>query len=125
MITLEVVSVAETKPKPKLNKKAVEMAKQEPEVRAKNFSEVALGYTEAEALEEASRCLGCPNPQCVSGCPVRFRFQNSLRLLKRKSTLKASRLSKPKTPCQRFVDVFAHRKSSARANVLLAEWAIQ
>ena len=49
--------MAETKPKPKLNKKAVEMAKQEPKVRAKNFSEVALGYTEAEAQEEASRCL--------------------------------------------------------------------
>ena len=46
--------MAETKPKPKLNKKAVEMAKQEPKVRAKNFSEVALGYTEAEAQEEAS-----------------------------------------------------------------------
>ena len=47
--------MAETKPKPKLNKKAVEMAKQEPKVRAKNFSEVALGYTEAEAQEEASQ----------------------------------------------------------------------
>ena len=49
--------MAEAKPKPKLNKKAVEMAKQEPKVRAKNFSEVALGYTEAEAQEEASRCF--------------------------------------------------------------------
>ena len=57
---MEVVNVAEAKPKPKLNKKAVEMAKQEPKVRAKNFSEVALGYTEAEASEEASRCLQCP-----------------------------------------------------------------
>ncbi len=62
--------MAEVKPKPKLNKKAVEMAKQEPKVRAKNFSEVALGYTEAEAQEEASRCLQCPNPQCRTGCPV-------------------------------------------------------
>jgi hypothetical protein len=49
--------VAETKPKPKLNKKAVEMRKQEPKIRAKNFNEVALGYTEAEAQEEAARCL--------------------------------------------------------------------
>ena len=62
--------MAEAKPKPKLNKKAVEMAKQEPKIRAKNFSEVALGYTEAETLEEASRCLQCPKPQCVTGCPV-------------------------------------------------------
>ena len=61
--------MAEAKPKPKLNKKAVEMAKQDPKVRAKNFSEVALGYTEAEAQEEASRCLQCPNPQCRTGLP--------------------------------------------------------
>ncbi len=45
--------MAEAKPKPKLNKKAVEMAKQEPKVRAKNFSEVALGYNEAEALRRS------------------------------------------------------------------------
>src|SRR5512136_1547650 len=46
------------------------MPKQEPKVRAKNFNEVALGYNEEEALEEASRCLQCVKPQCVSGCPV-------------------------------------------------------
>ena len=61
--------MAEIKPKPKLNKKAVEMAKQEPNVRAKNFSEVALGYTEAEAQEEASRCLQCPNPHVQNRLP--------------------------------------------------------
>jgi len=61
--------VAETKPKPKLNKKAVEMAKARAKERVKNFSEVALGYNEA-ALEEAARCLQCPNPQCKAGCPV-------------------------------------------------------
>ena len=61
--------MAETKPKPKLNKKAVEMAKQDPKVRAKNFSEVALGYTEAEALEEASRCLQCPKASMQNRLP--------------------------------------------------------
>ncbi len=67
---MEVVSVAENKPKPKLNKVAVEMRKQEPKVRAKNFSEVALGYNEEEAQAEALRCLQCPKPLCMSGCPV-------------------------------------------------------
>lgn len=43
---------------------------QEPSVRAKNFDEVCLGYDEEGALNEASRCLGCKNPKCVSGCPV-------------------------------------------------------
>ena len=46
------------------------MPKQEPKVRAKNFNEVALGYTEEMALEEANRCLQCPKPQCITGCPV-------------------------------------------------------
>ncbi len=62
--------MAESKPKPKVKKEAVQMPKQQPEVRRKNFDEVALGYTEAQALEEASRCLQCPKPQCVGGCPV-------------------------------------------------------
>jgi len=76
--------VAETKPKPKLNKKAVEMAKQEPKVRAKNFREVALGYTEAEAQEEASRCLCCPNPQCRTGCPVEVPIPTFVKCIKEK-----------------------------------------
>jgi len=62
--------VAESKPKPKIKKEAVPMPKQEPKVRAKNFKEVALGYTREHALEEANRCLQCPKPQCVQGCPV-------------------------------------------------------
>jgi glutamate synthase (NADPH/NADH) small chain len=81
---MEVASVAETKPKPKLNKKAVEMAKQEPKIRAKNFSEVALGYTEAEAQEEASRCLCCPNPQCRTACPVEVPIPTFVKCIKEK-----------------------------------------
>ncbi len=48
----------------------VPMREQEPDVRNKNFEEVALGYTEEMAVEEASRCLNCKNKPCVSGCPV-------------------------------------------------------
>jgi glutamate synthase (NADPH/NADH) small chain len=76
--------VAETKPKPKLNKKAIEMAKQEPNVRNKNFSEVALGYTEAEAQEEANRCLCCPNPLCRTGCPVEVPIPTFIKCIKEK-----------------------------------------
>ena len=46
------------------------MPKQEPFERIRNFDEVALGYTEQLAVEEASRCLGCKKPFCVEGCPV-------------------------------------------------------
>lgn len=46
------------------------MPSQDPKVRARNFDEVALGYTEETALLEAARCLSCKNMPCVSGCPV-------------------------------------------------------
>ncbi len=49
-----------------------EMPTQSPAVRAHNFSEVALGYTEEQALDEALRCLNCKNMPCVSGCPVKI-----------------------------------------------------
>ena len=46
------------------------MPRQEAVVRAKNFKEVALGYTPEMAAEEASRCIQCPKRPCVEGCPV-------------------------------------------------------
>ena len=52
----------------------VAMPEQDPQVRARNFKEVALGYTPEQAIEEANRCLGCKNPKCVEGCPVNVRI---------------------------------------------------
>ena len=51
------------------------MPEQAPDIRNKNFEEVALGYTAEMAVEEANRCLGCKNMPCVSGCPVNVRRQ--------------------------------------------------
>ena len=48
----------------------VPMPEQAPDVRNKNFDEVALGYTAEMAMEEATRCLNCKNKPCVNGCPV-------------------------------------------------------
>jgi len=56
--------------KKKLDLNRVSMPKQEPLVRKRNFSEVALGYTEEQALREASRCIQCKKPACIDGCPV-------------------------------------------------------
>ena len=50
--------------------KKVPVREQAPEIRAKNFDEVCLGYNIEEAMTEASRCLTCKNAKCVSGCPV-------------------------------------------------------
>ena len=54
--------------------KKVPMPEQDPKVRARNFQEVTLGYTEEMAVEEAGRCLNCKNPKCVEGCPVNVRI---------------------------------------------------
>ena len=48
------------------------MPTQDPAVRAHNFDEVALGYSEEAAIDEANRCLNCKNMPCVSGCPVKI-----------------------------------------------------
>ena len=48
------------------------MPHQDPVVRAGNFNEVALGYTQEQAMDEATRCLHCKNMPCVSGCPVQI-----------------------------------------------------
>ncbi len=50
--------------------KKTPVREQEPAVRATNFEEVCLGYNKEEAMEEANRCIGCKNAQCVKGCPV-------------------------------------------------------
>lgn len=58
-----------------------EMPKQQPRERAKNFSEVALGYTLEQAIAEAERCLQCKRPLCVEGCPVHIDIPGFLKHL--------------------------------------------
>ncbi len=65
-----------------LSLKKNEMPHQAPEVRARNFDEVALGYTPEQAMSEADRCLGCKNRSCVAGCPVRIDIPEFLALVK-------------------------------------------
>jgi len=108
--------VAESKPKPKIKKEAMPMPKQKPEVRRRNFNEVALGYTEEQALEEANRCLQCPKPQCVQGCPVEVdipaftkllregKYEEAIRKIKEKNSLPAicGRVCPQEEQCQNF-----------------------
>ena len=68
--------------KSKLNLNRVDMPKQSPEVRKRNFQEVALGYTQELAEEEASRCLQCKKPKCVEGCPVGVDIPEFIRALR-------------------------------------------
>lgn len=79
--------------------KRVPMPKQKPEDRARNFSEVALGYDEELALKAAKRCLQCPRPPCREGCPVEIdipsfikhiveqKYEESMKVLKKYTNL--------------------------------------
>ena len=75
---------------------AVPAAKQHPEDRIRNFGEVALGYTEEQAVREARRCLSCANPQCVKGCPVGVDIPTFIKLIKEKKFDAAIRKVKEK-----------------------------
>ena len=59
---------------PNMNPKKNEMPTQPAAVRAHNFNEVALGYEESVAVDEANRCLNCKTMPCVTGCPVNIRI---------------------------------------------------
>ncbi len=79
----------------------VAMPEQDAKIRARNFEEVALGYTPEMAVEEAKRCLNCKNKPCVAGCPVNVRipefitaiaggeFENAYNILKTTNALPA------------------------------------
>ena len=62
--------------------KGIPVTEQAPEIRAKNFEEVCLGYNEEEAIKEAKRCLNCKNPKCVEGCPVSINIPEFIDKLK-------------------------------------------
>ena len=64
---------------PNMDPKKNPMPTQPPLVRARNFDEVALGYTEEQALAEAARCLNCKNMPCVAGCPVNIHIPAFIR----------------------------------------------
>ncbi len=62
--------------------KKVPVREQEPQVRATNFEEVCLGYNKEEAMEEASRCIGCKNAKCVQACPVNINIPGFIKEVK-------------------------------------------
>ena len=68
--------------KPNMSLKKNEMPAQEANVRAHNFNEVALGYTEETAIDEANRCLNCKNMPCTEGCPVKIRIPDFISKIK-------------------------------------------
>lgn len=66
---------------PNMQQNKTPVKEQEPEVRARNFKEVTLGYTEEEAVNEAQRCLNCKNRPCTEGCPVGVKIPDFIKLV--------------------------------------------
>lgn len=131
----------ENKPKSKLRKEAVEMPKQDPMARVKNFSEVALGYTEEMALEEASRCLQCKNPLCKQGCPVEVsipefikcirerKYADGISIIKTKNALPAvcGRVCPQEEQCQKMCVIGKKGQpiNIGRLERFLADWELE
>lgn len=100
---------------PNMSMKKNEMPAQEPEIRNKNFEEVALGYTPETAIDEAKRCLNCKHKPCVSGCPVNVQipdfiakiaegdFEGAYAIIAKSSSLPAvcGRVCPQETQCER------------------------
>ena len=64
-----------------MQKEKTKMPEQDPKVRARNFEEVTLGYTEEMAINEANRCLQCKHKPCVAGCPVMIQIPEFIALI--------------------------------------------
>ena len=97
-----------------MSPKKVPIPEQEPQVRNRNFQEVALGYTAEQAIEEATRCLQCKTRPCVAGCPVNVpipefiqevaagNFDEAYRIITRENRLPAvcGRVCPQETQCE-------------------------
>ena len=71
--------------------KRTPIKEQDPKVRATNFEEVCLGYSEEEAMKEANRCLNCKKPLCVTQCPVTINIPTFIQYVKDGAFEKAAR----------------------------------
>ena len=99
---------------PNMSLKKNEMPAQAPDVRNKNFREVALGYTAETAVDEAKRCLNCKHKPCVGGCPVKIhipdfiakvaegKFEEAYQIIQKSSSLPAvcGRVCPQETQCE-------------------------
>jgi len=78
----------------KLNLNRVPMPKQPVAVRRRNFDEVALGYSEEQAIEEAGRCIQCKKPGCMKGCPVEVNIPEFIGAIREGDMPEAARIIK-------------------------------
>ena len=90
------------------------MPQQHPDVRNKNFKEVALGYTKEQAMEEATRCLDCKNPKCVEGCPVNVPIPQFINAIKNEDFEEAYKIITSKTHYLQYVEGYVLKSPNVR-----------
>jgi glutamate synthase (NADPH/NADH) small chain len=82
------------KTKERIQLERLEMPEQEPDTRNRNFIEVNLGLTEEQAIHEARRCIDCPNPTCITGCPVGINIPKFIKKIEAGEFLDAAKVLK-------------------------------
>lgn len=130
-------------PKAKITVDRQAMPLQDPIERSRNFNEVALGYTEEQAVLEASRCLTCKKPLCIDGCPVdvdipefikyikeeRRDFQKAIDKIKEKNNLPAicGRVCPQENQCEKYCVLGKKSQPVAigRLERFVADWEMQ
>jgi glutamate synthase (NADPH/NADH) small chain len=97
------------------------MKEQDPRCRVRNFEEVPLGYTEDEAIREASRCIGCKNPACVAGCPVNVDIRGFLKLVQAGEFAAAARKIRESNALPAICGRVCPQESQCEANCVLGK----
>ncbi|MCX6010912.1 MAG: NADPH-dependent glutamate synthase [Chloroflexi bacterium] len=105
----------------KLNLNRVAMPRQAPKKRAKNFNEVALGYSLEQAKEEAGRCIQCPKRNCVEGCPVGVDIPDFIRAIREGDMPEAVRVLKSKNALPGICGRVCPQESQCEATCTLAK----
>ena len=106
---------------PKLNLNRVAMPRQAPKKRAKNFNEVALGYSLKQAQEEASRCIQCPKRNCVEGCPVEVDIPDFIKAIREGDMPEAVKVLKSKNALPGICGRVCPQESQCEATCTLAK----
>jgi len=105
----------------KLNLNRVEMPRQDPKKRGKNFNEVALGYSLEQAKEEASRCIQCKKRNCVTGCPVEVDIPDFIQAIRDGDMPAAVRILKSKNALPGICGRVCPQESQCEATCTLAK----